>query len=235
MDLADIRKKAQLETKRDVAERSNSRSLPPFEAEPEVSGSWSPEPLAAAAPSALICPPSFKELIDEFFKNPFQIDSIEGSDSLDFAKKGQEDKKNYLQWLTFSLCGEEYAIELNSVSEIIKPREVTEIPRVPDFILGIISLRGIIVPIYDLARRLKLGSVTISQQSRIVVCQTEDRMIGLLVDSITQVAKISENKIESPPAVLADLDRDFVSGVGRYQGRMLILLKLCNVLYLKPS
>jgi purine-binding chemotaxis protein CheW len=229
MDLADIRKKANPQKTANPGEGLPPDSSPPSTPEGPAMDFWSPEPVATPeVPSALFAP-SFKEVIDNFFNNPFQIDSIEGGDSLDFAKKDQDDKENYIQWLTFAVGGEEYAIELNSVSEIIKPRDVTDIPRVPDFILGIISLRGIIVPIYDLARRLKLGSVTLSPQSRIIVCQEDDRMIGLLVDGITQVARISEKKIELPPAVLADLDRDFVSGVGRYQGRMLILLKLCNV------
>ncbi|OHB33131.1 MAG: hypothetical protein A2X84_01050 [Desulfuromonadaceae bacterium GWC2_58_13] len=146
------------------------------------------------------------------------------------AKKEQEKKDSYRQWLTFSLGAEEYAIDIESVNEIIKPRDVTDIPRVPGFVLGIISLRGIIVPIYDLARRLEFGEINVDSQSRIIVCQVEDKMVGLLVDGITQVVRIKENKIEPPPAVLTGLDREFVSGVGRFQGRMLILLQLKNVL-----
>jgi purine-binding chemotaxis protein CheW len=232
MDLADIRKKANLQKNPGPDE-----GLSPDPSPPEVPATdfWSPEPVATPEVPSTLMAPSFKDVIDDFFNNPFQIDSIEGGDSLDYAKKDQNDKEKHIQWLTFSVCGEEYAIELNSVSEIIKPREVTDIPRVPAFILGIISLRGIIVPIYDLARRLNLGSVTLSSQSRIIVCREDDRMIGLLVDGITQVARISDKKIESPPAVLADFDRDFVLGVGRYQGRILILLKLYNVFNPEPS
>jgi purine-binding chemotaxis protein CheW len=224
MDLADIRKKAKLQRTPKTAENPDPDTFVSGAPETEF---WSPEtePMEESPEVAL----PLQNAIDELFSNPFQIDAIEGGDSLDLVKKDREDKRYYRQWLSFSLCQEEYAIELDSVSEIIKPREITDIPRVPDFILGIISLRGIIVPIYDLARRLSLGSVVLAPQSRIVVCQEDGRIIGLLVDSITQVVRISEKNIEAPPAVLADLDRDFVSGVGRYQGRMLILLKLRNV------
>ncbi len=137
---------------------------------------------------------------------------------------------NIEQWLTFSLGDEEYALSIESVSEIIKPREVTDIPRVPDFISGIISLRGIIVPIFDLNKRLSLGSAEISSASRIIVCNDGDRLAGFMVDRINQVVNVPINNIEPPPTVLSGLDRDFVEGVGRVDGRMLILLHLSNVI-----
>jgi purine-binding chemotaxis protein CheW len=134
------------------------------------------------------------------------------------------------QWLTFSLGEEEYAVELDVVNEIIKTREVTEIPRVPSFIRGVISLRGIIVPVFDLSRRLNIGVVDDCKSTRIVVCQKEGKLAGLLVDCINQVVKISVCNIEPPPTVLSGLDRDFVEGVGRVDGRMLILLNLSHVI-----
>jgi purine-binding chemotaxis protein CheW len=137
---------------------------------------------------------------------------------------------NIEQWLTFSLGDEEYALSIESVSEIIKPREVTDIPRVPDFISGIISLRGIIVPVFDLNRRLNLGQAELGASSRIIVCQNEDRLAGFIVDSINQVVNVPIGNIEPPPTVLSGLDRDFVEGVGRVDGRMLILLHLSNVI-----
>ncbi len=137
---------------------------------------------------------------------------------------------NIEQWLTFTLGKEEYALSIESVSEIIKPREVTDIPRVPDFISGIISLRGIIVPIFDLNRRLNLGSAEISSASRIIVCNDGDRLAGFMVDRINQVVNVPIGNIEPPPTVLSGLDRDFVDGVGRVGNRMLILLHLSNVI-----
>ena len=134
------------------------------------------------------------------------------------------------QWLTFSLGEEEYALDIEAVSEIIKPREVTDIPRVPNFIRGIISLRGIIVPVFDLRGRLKLGVVASGGTTRIIVCQHDGKMAGFLVDSINQVVNIPQSQIEPPPTVLSGLDRDFVEGVGRVDGRMLILLHLSNVI-----
>lgn len=148
------------------------------------------------------------------------------------ALMGDEDAadKDQHQWLTFSLGSEEYALDIEAVSEIIKPREVTDIPRVPDFIRGIISLRGIIVPVFDLRGRLNLGTVESGPATRIIVCHLEGKMAGFMVDSINHVVNIPRSRIEPPPTVLSGLDRDFVEGVGRVDGRMLILLHLSNVI-----
>lgn len=139
------------------------------------------------------------------------------------------------QWLTFGLGKEHYALDIGFVREIIKPREITDIPRVPKFILGVISLRGVVVPIFDLRRRLNLGSVDMDSRSRIIVCEHGDRIAGLLVDQISQVVKFPVNEIEPPPAILSGLDRELVEGVGRVQGKMLILLDLPSVLDVEPK
>lgn len=134
------------------------------------------------------------------------------------------------RWLAFSLGSEDYALDISVIREILKPREITEIPRVPEFLLGIISLRGNIIPIFDLKRRLGLGVTTIDQNSRIIVCQEGERLAGLLIDRITQVTTIHEEGIESPPAIFTGRDRALLDGIGRVQGNALILLNLGNVL-----
>ncbi len=168
--------------------------------------------------------------IEALFATPFRIDRVRdldgGEGRTDELVLSEQDR----QWLTFFLQEEEYAMDIETVNEIIKPREITDIPRVPGFILGIVSLRGIVVPVYDLAQRLNLGQVDVGPQSRIIVCHHGDGLIGLLVDSIAQVVRLNERKIEVPPAILSGLDREFIAGIGRFQGRMLILLQLHNVL-----
>jgi purine-binding chemotaxis protein CheW len=138
--------------------------------------------------------------------------------------------EEFRQMLAFSLGSEEYALDIQEIREIIKPREITDIPRVPEFILGIISLRGIVIPVFDLKRRFNLGTSLLSPSSRIIVCQRGDRMAGLLVDSIAQVVRIPHTSIEPPPPVLSGLERELLEGVGRYQGRMIILLNMSCVL-----
>jgi len=143
---------------------------------------------------------------------------------------GEETLQARQRWLAFALGSERYAVNIDYVNEIIKPREITQIPRVPAFLLGIISLRGIIVPIIDLRRRLDLGTVEFDEQTRILVCEEDDRIAGLLVDSITQVVHLTEDEIEPPPAILTGVNRDLVEGVGRIRGQMVILLDLPKVL-----
>lgn len=134
------------------------------------------------------------------------------------------------RWLAFTLGSEDYALEIGVIREIIKPREITEIPRVPGYLLGIISLRGNIIPIFDLKQRLRLGGASIAGGTRIIICQDRERLAGLLIDEITQVATIPEERIEPPPAIFSGVDRAMIAGVGRVQEKMLILLNLANVL-----
>jgi purine-binding chemotaxis protein CheW len=168
-----------------------------------------------------------------------------GTDTLELAteesyhevisSQGEQQTIRSHQYLAFNLGQEEYALDIKRISEIIKVREFTDIPRVPDFILGIISLRGVVVPVFDLMKRFRLGETRFSSSSRIIVCQEGELQAGLLVDSINQVIDLVDDDIEPPPAILSGLDRDLVKGVGRFQGRMLILLHLASVLDVDQS
>ncbi len=143
--------------------------------------------------------------------------------------------QNISQYLAFHLGDEEYALDIKKISEIIKVREFTDIPRAPEYVLGIISLRGVVVPVFDLRQRLNLGRSELLTTSRIIVCQIEDLTVGLLVDSINQVVKLVDDDVEPPPGVLSGLDREMVFGIGRYEGRMIILLQIESVLDVELS
>ncbi len=143
---------------------------------------------------------------------------------------GTVEESEESQFLAFQLGNEEYALDINRISEIIKPREYTDIPRVPGFILGLISLRGVVVPIFDLKQRFQMGKVEPGSGVRIIVCRDGEITVGLLVDRINQVVKISADRIEPPPAVIAGIDRSMITGIGRCQGRMIIMLNLASVL-----
>ncbi len=255
MDLVEIRKKANSKKKKPVQKKEQVTAdvfepqerapidEPVFE-EPPVAPDVE-EPIAAA--DTVVDEPAVESVAAGIDNENVEDEEIDPLDAL-FSFQ-QEDSlsisENYLQalvaedeivdgnveqWLTFSLGNEEYALSIESVSEIIKPREVTDIPRVPDFISGIISLRGIIVPVFDLNRRLNLGTVEMGSASRIIVCKDNERLAGFIVDSINQVVNVPVDKIEPPPTILSGLDRDFVEGVGRVDDRMLILLHLSNVI-----
>ncbi|RMF46212.1 MAG: purine-binding chemotaxis protein CheW [Deltaproteobacteria bacterium] len=196
-----------------------------FPAEPEHPVS-APEPVVAS-PDGL----SGDDRLDKLFsgEGDFALATEEAYlKALQAAPEEEAGERR--RWLSFALGHEQYAVDIEQVREIIKPREVTEIPRTPDFLLGVISLRGVVVPIYDLCRRLRLGETGLSERTRIIVCELDDRIAGLLVDNISQVVDVAEQQIEPPPAILTGLDRDMVEGVGRVQGRMIVLLNVEQVL-----
>lgn len=130
------------------------------------------------------------------------------------------------EYLCFRVADEEYALNIMAIKEIIKPRDVTEVPRMPAFIAGVISLRGVIIPVMDMRLRLSLPVREATGRERIVVLRTAAGFCGVLVDEVVQVAKIQKGDIEPPPAVLEEIDRDFVRGLGHFDNRMLILLNL---------
>lgn len=136
-----------------------------------------------------------------------------------------------VELLCFKVANEEYAISIMDIKEIIKPREVTEVPRVPSFVRGILSLRGNIIPIFDMRVRLGLaGTGGVGERERVVVVKRENGFAGVLVDEVVQVVRIPEGGVEPPPVVLEGIDREFVLGIGRVSGRMLILLDIEKVL-----
>ncbi|WP_026843167.1 chemotaxis protein CheW [Citrifermentans bremense] len=135
-----------------------------------------------------------------------------------------------VELLCFRVANEEYAISIMDIKEIIKPREVTEVPRVPDFVRGILSLRGNIIPIFDMRVRLGLAGGSRSERERVIVVSRQGGFAGVLVDEVVQVVRIPEEGIEPPPVVLEGIDREFVLGIGRVAGRMLILLDMEKVL-----
>jgi purine-binding chemotaxis protein CheW len=238
MDLAEIRKKAR-------RAKAEGRTAPPMPPEPSGKDPG-PRPTEVARPPSPSPTPAetrvlerrrgeedttFDERLEQLFAFSGDIDfASEESYQQGLTGDTGEEAEDLCQWLTFSLGAEEYALDIRQIKEIIKPRQVTEIPRVPEFILGVISLRGIIVPVFDLSRRLRLGSADLTASSRIVVCRAGERSAGLLVDRISQVIRIPVRSIEPPPVVLSGLDRELVAGVGRHQSRMLIQLYLPNVL-----
>lgn len=125
--------------------------------------------------------------------------------------------------------GEEYGIEIERLREILRARPATELPRVPKFILGVIAVRGVIVPVIDLRLRLRLAAPAPTAQSRYVIVARDDERFGLLVDEVRQVVRLGESDIEAPPAMLSG-GTDFIDGIGRCGNRLVVLLKLDAIL-----
>ncbi|MCU1277404.1 MAG: scaffold protein CheW associated with MCPs of class [bacterium] len=136
--------------------------------------------------------------------------------------------------LTFVVGGEVYGVEILSIREIIKLREITEVPRAPRFLLGVVTVRGLVLPVVDLRLRLRLDAHALSRNARILVVMHKSERFGLLVDEVRGVVRFADEQIEPVPASLAPSEAPFLSGIGRYpdegQERMVILLSLDAVL-----
>ena len=148
----------------------------------------------------------------------------------EFGEEAQVEVGEQLELISFRLAQETYAIRLTHVQQIIKLREITLVPRAPAYILGVISLRGMIIPIFDLRSRLGLNSREATRQTRIIVVMDGPKIIGLIVDQVEQVVRIPSGAIEPPPPILGGLESEYIEGIGRFSGRMLILLNLGKVL-----
>lgn len=133
------------------------------------------------------------------------------------------------EFLCFRLGDEEYGINIMEIKEIIKSRELTEVPRTPGFVDGVLSLRGVIVPVFTMRKRLGMSLEYDAGQERIIIVRCGDSLHGLRVDRVTDVVKIAVADREVTPPMLEGVAREFVSGIGRTGKRMLIILDICKV------
>lgn len=135
-----------------------------------------------------------------------------------------------VQVLTFTLAGEEYGISISEVQEVIRPAEIkiTPIPRAPKGVEGIINLRGKIIPVVDLRKKLALSEAT--SEDRIIVANLDGRAIGLLVDDVLEVARIPLAKLETVPELAFGVDTRYVKNLGRVGEKLVVILDLSTLL-----
>ena len=131
---------------------------------------------------------------------------------------------------TFFLDREEYGVDVRQVQEIRRTTEITSVPRAPEFIRGVINLRGRILPVLDLKRKLGLGEVEAGRATRIVVVRVKERLLGLLVDGASQVLKVEVSRIEPPPEEVVEKGGDYIRGVAKLDDRLIILVELERLL-----
>ena len=130
----------------------------------------------------------------------------------------------------FRVGRETYGVPITSLHEIVRVPEITAVPDAPDYLEGVINLRGKIVSVVDLRKRFGQPSAGIDRRSRILVVEHRGRLAGMIVDSASEVLKIPESEIEAAPAMMQDGGLDCVTGLGKYQGRLIILLDISKVL-----
>ncbi|MBX9736292.1 MAG: chemotaxis protein CheW [Phycisphaerales bacterium] len=145
------------------------------------------------------------------------------------AEHTEADANSQLQLVTFGLGEEEFAVDILKVQEINRMMALTRVPSSPPEVEGVINLRGKIIPVVDLRRRFGLPSAERSAQSRIVVVEVHGRVIGFVVDRVSEVLRISRSIVEPAPSMVCSVDSDFIEGVGKLEDRLLILLDLARL------
>jgi purine-binding chemotaxis protein CheW len=148
----------------------------------------------------------------------------------ELREEGSAVGEGMTELLGFMLADEEYALDILEIKEIIRLQTITPVPRTPDYLKGIITLRGVIVPVFDLRSRLGLKEAEHGPHTRIVVVYRGDEFAGMIVDSITQVMRVGVERIEPPPTTIGTVEAEFIKGVTRHQERLIILLNLARVL-----
>jgi purine-binding chemotaxis protein CheW len=131
---------------------------------------------------------------------------------------------------TFYLDREEYGVDVKQVQEIRRVTEITAVPRAPEFIRGVINLRGRILPVMDLRCKLGLGEVGATPNTRIIVVRVRERLLGLLVDGASQVLKVPVSRIEPPPEEVVERGGDYIRGVAKLDDRLIILMDIERLL-----
>ncbi len=134
------------------------------------------------------------------------------------------------QFVTFKLGEEYYGVEIEKVKIIEKVNTYTRVPNAPEYVKGVINLRGEVVPIIDLKKRLNLENNCKCKDSRIVIVDNNDVIVGLIVDSSTEVKNININDIDNPPNVNNNSINQFIYGIGKDNGSLIMLLDLDEIL-----
>ena len=136
-----------------------------------------------------------------------------------------------MQLVVFDLDNEEYGVEIGQVREIIKMEEISKIPRAPDYIEGVINLRGQVTTVISLRKKFGLEQKEVDQYTRIIVAEIDGLTLGITVDAVNEVLKLSTKNIEPTPAIVAnDVDTRYMRGIGKLDDRLLILLDIHRIM-----
>lgn len=218
MDILAARKKAAEKARmRPEPEPAPAAEPGPVETgQPEVS----PEAAAPAPqpPAETALPPAPAETVPAAPESPGQGETAE-------ADEGVKETAQELELLSFRLGAEEYAVMVDEVREVLKRRELTEVPNTPEHILGVMSLRGTMLTVIDLGRRLGLAPAVQDERTRIIVVSSDEEDVGLLVDRVTGVLKVLADAIKPPPENV-EQGAEFLRGIVRKDDRLVILLDL---------
>jgi purine-binding chemotaxis protein CheW len=133
------------------------------------------------------------------------------------------------QYVSFNLDSEKYAVDIMYVEEIIRIVEITQVPRAPEFVEGIINIRGKVIPVVDMKKKLHLGSISVDNSTRIIITNIKNRKIGFIVDSVNEVIRIDDSLIDDAPTVTMTMDSSYIKGVAKTDQGLIIIIDITKV------
>ncbi len=134
------------------------------------------------------------------------------------------------QYVVFQLGRENYGLDISTVLEIITMQTITEVPGTDDYIEGVINLRGLVIPVFNLHKKFNLTGDEITRSTRIVVVEVEGSFIGMRVNGVSEVVDISKKIVEHPSNILSEIDEEYLAGVAKLENKLVILLDLAKVI-----
>lgn len=134
-----------------------------------------------------------------------------------------------LQLVSFNIGSEEFGVDILKVQEINRMVEITKVPQAPSYVEGVINLRGKVIPIIDLRKRFNLELKEQDKNTRIVVVDIAGSIMGMIVDSVSEVLRLPANTVEPPPDLVTGINSEYINGVAKLEDRLLIFLDLSKV------
>lgn len=140
-----------------------------------------------------------------------------------------EETVNEVQLVAFKLLDEEYGVSILNVQEIRDMTDITRVPYAPDYIKGVINLRGSVLPVIDLKKRIGLADAPYTPKTRIIIMKLQDISIGMIVDAVTEVLTVDGNHVAPPKSISNDARNKYINGIGNVDGRLVIMLNLDEI------
>lgn len=153
----------------------------------------------------------------------------------------KNESNELLQLVSFKISNEEFGVDILCVQEINRMLQITKMPNTPDFIEGVINLRGRVIPVLDLRIKLGMPRKEHDKNTRIIVVEIKGKTIGFIVDEVSEVLRIPKSITEAPPEMVGGINSDFITSIGKLDDRLLILLDLekylqqRNLMFLKQQ
>jgi purine-binding chemotaxis protein CheW len=130
----------------------------------------------------------------------------------------------------FRLDDQPYAIDIMKIKQIIRPLKITRLPKSPEFVEGVINLRGVVIPVMDMRKRFGLPSRAEGAETKVIVASVDRRIVGIIVDDVSEVVPVPRSEIQPPPRMIRGVEAEYLLGVCRYQDEILLILNLDEIL-----